>query len=47
MLSQGLVSNLAMNQLRQASKVQLGQEAITNPAARSSEQGLSEDTAGQ
>ena len=35
MLSQGLVSNLAMNQLRQASKVQLGQEAITNPAARS------------
>jgi ribosomal protein S12 methylthiotransferase accessory factor YcaO len=49
MLSQGLVSNLAMNQLRQASRVQLGQEAITNPAARtiSSEQGLSEDTSGQ
>jgi putative nucleotidyltransferase with HDIG domain len=35
MLSQGLVSNLAMNQLRQAAKVQLGQAAITNPAARS------------
>ena len=35
MLSQGLVSNLAMNQLRQAGKVQLGQAAITNPAARS------------
>ena len=35
MLSQGLVSNLAVNQLRQASKVQLGQAAITNPAARS------------
>ena len=35
MLSQGLVSNLAVNQLRQAAKVQLGQAAITNPAARS------------
>ncbi len=35
MLSQGLVSNLAVNQLRQAATVQLGQAAITNPAARS------------
>ena len=35
MLSQGLVSNLAVNQLRQAAKVQLGQAEITNPAARS------------
>ena len=35
MLSQGLVSNLAVNQLRQAANVQLGQAAITNPAARS------------
>ena len=35
MLSQGLVSNLAVNQLRQASKVQLGQASITNPPARS------------
>ena len=35
MLSQGLVSNLAVNQLFQAAKVQLGQAAITNPAARS------------
>ena len=35
MLSQGLVSNLAVTQLRQAAKVQLGQAAITNPAARS------------
>jgi membrane-associated HD superfamily phosphohydrolase len=35
MLSQGLVSNLAVNQLRQAAKVQLGQAAITDPAARS------------
>ena len=35
MLSQGLVSNLAVTQLRQAAKVQLGQAEITNPAARS------------
>ncbi|ABB25704.1 metal dependent phosphohydrolase [Synechococcus sp. CC9902] len=35
MLSQGLVSNLAVNQLRQAAKVQLGESAITDPAARS------------
>ena len=35
MLSQGLVSNLAVTQLRQAANVQLGQAAITNPAARS------------
>ena len=35
MLSQGLVSNLAVNQLRQAANVQLGQAAMTNPAARS------------
>ena len=35
MLSQGLVSNLAVNQLRQAAKVQLGEAAITDPAARS------------
>ena len=34
MLSQGLVSNLAVTQLRQAAKVQLGQAEITNPAAR-------------
>ncbi|EAU72202.1 metal dependent phosphohydrolase [Synechococcus sp. BL107] len=35
MLSQGLVSNLAVTQLRQAAKVQLGQAEITNPTARS------------
>jgi membrane-associated HD superfamily phosphohydrolase len=35
MLSQGLVSNLAVTQLRQAAKVQLVQAEITNPAARS------------
>jgi putative nucleotidyltransferase with HDIG domain len=35
MLSQGLVSNLAVTQLRQAAKVQLGEAAITDPAARS------------
>ena len=35
MLSQGLVSNLAVTQLRQAANVQLGQAAMTNPNARS------------
>ena len=35
MLSQGLVSNLAVTQLRQAANVQLGEAAMTNPNARS------------